>query len=302
MSEADRSAEIVARFAEMMRAVSALSSEEGGETAQKAVIDRIRDALDRQADRLRDDRPLLIANSFQLVDVIYRGERSEIWKLRHRDLQTTVAAKTVPVMLADDPIARSLLLREAEIGMSLYGREFLAARTVLRMADGRPLLIMDDAGTSLAETLRIRPLSRTAIGSLLQRLLASVGQLHDHHLAHCDISPANLFFDGNDINSLRIGDFGLTLRFGHRHGEFEIRHAGAPEFVSPRQRDGAPAAADFDLFAIGRLIDYLLDRCAISSDALRDLAATLCRSGVSSRSPADTRSAAALLGEAMKAV
>ncbi|MBB4275621.1 protein kinase domain-containing protein [Rhizobium mongolense] len=293
-------AEIAARYSAMMQALWDGPQGRRPEDERRMLVDRIRDALDRRENRLNDDDPVFIANTFSLEILAHRGKRSEIWHVRHRDLGTSHAIKSVPAAMADDPIASALLLREGKIGLGMRHGNIAPTRAVLRLADGRPALLMDWIGKSLADRLSLQALSVRDVYSLTLALLTALTATHDQGLVHCDIAPGNLLIPGEDVSQLQLADFGIALEIGHSHAEFEITHAGSPAFVSPEQQAGRPLMPSSDIYSLGRLIDYLLDHANEDAAGLRTLAGQFSEEDAGKR-PADARSAGALLNKAMAA-
>jgi len=291
-------AEIAARFSALMQALCDGPQGRRPEDERRMLADRIRDALDRRENRLNGTDPIFIANSFSLEILAHRGARSEIWRVRHRDLGTSHAIKTLPAAMADDPIARALLLREGQIGLQLRHGNIAPTRAVLRLPDGRPALLMDWIGKSLADRLTTQALSMREIYSVASALLATLAAIHEQGLVHCDIAPGNLLIPNKDVSKLQLADFGIALEIGCRHAEFEIAHAGSPDFVSPEQQAGRSVMPSSDIYALGRLIDYLLDHADEDAPSLRALARQFSKEDAGER-PADARSAATLLNEAI---
>ena len=293
-------AEIAARFSALMQALSDGPQGRRPEDERRMLADRIRDALDRRESQLNGADPVFIANSFSLEIIAHRSARSEIWRVRHRDLSTPHAIKTVPAAMADDPIARALLLREGQIGLQLRHGSIAPTHAVLRLPDGRPALLMDWIGKSLADHLSTQALSLREVYSVTSALLAALATTHEQGLVHCDIAPGNLLIPDEDVSKLQLADFGIALEVGHSHAEFEIAHAGSPDFVSPEQQAGRSVKPSSDVYALGRLIDYLLDHADEDTASLRALARQFSKEDAGER-PADARSAAALLNEAIAA-
>ncbi|TDW32900.1 type VI secretion system protein ImpN [Rhizobium azibense] len=293
-------AEIAARYSAMMQVLCDGPQGRRPEDERRMLVDRIRDALDRRENRLNDDDPVIIANTFSLEMFTHRGKRSEIWQVRHRDLGTSHAIKSVPAAMADDPIAAALLLREGTIGLGMRHGNIAPTRAVLRLADGRPALLMDWIGKSLADRLSLQALSVREVYSLTLALLTALTATHDQGLVHCDVAPGNLLIPGEDVSQLQLADFGIALEIGHSHAEFEIAHAGSPAFVSPEQQAGRSLMPSSDIFSLGRLIDYLLDHANEDAAGLRALAGQFSKEDAGKR-PADARSAGALLKKVMAA-
>lgn len=288
---------IAASFSALM---NLLENEQRSTDERRMFTDRMRDALDRRAGRLDTDVSF-VANTFKLEAVTYAGERSEIWRLRHRDLASLHAIKTLPDALKDDPVARDLLLREGRIGMQLRHPNIVSAQTVLRLGDGRPALLMDWMDNSLETICRAGILQAEEVITAISATLAALAHLHDSGFAHGDVTPANLLVSTSVPDSWKLADFGITLEHGRRYAELDIGRAASPGFAAPEQQNGGEPTPASDIYATGRLIGFTLAHSR-SDPALAErmsrVADLFCTNEPEER-PADARAAAALFSEAI---
>ncbi|NKQ86441.1 serine/threonine-protein kinase [Rhizobium ruizarguesonis] len=288
--------EIARRFSHLWQALN-----HGSPETRQILVDRVRDALDRGEARLRDADCEIVANSFMLEALIHDGAATQVFRARHRDLGTFHAIKLPRPDQTDDPVLRKLMLREAEIGMGLRHPRIVATQTVLRLADGRPALVMEWIGSRLARLLHERPLSLGEITLVMTSVLSGLEAIHAGGFVHCDLSPSNLLADG-DLSRLKIADFGIALERGCRHGQFDLAFAGQPDFASPEQMAGQPLDERSDLYAAGCLLSLLLSHCDEESDgseALKVLANRLSQQAPRDR-PENARAALHLLGGSAK--
>ena len=258
---------IATRFAMLWQALS-----QGGRGPRppaeiRLLADRVRDALDRRVSRLEAAETSFIANSFALEATVHEGAFTRIHRLRHRDLGTLHALKALRPDQADNVVARDLLLREAGFGARLRHRHVAAATTALRLADGRPALLMDWLPSSLSDRLRKAPFRRDEVAGIAAALLSGLEAVHAAGLVHADLAPDNLLYDGEDLATLRIADFGIALETGQRHDDLDLAKAGRESFSAPEQLAGAPLDGRADLHACGQILHTLLERCADILDA-----------------------------------
>ncbi|MEO9338533.1 protein kinase [Mesorhizobium sp. SB112] len=249
------------------------------------LIDRVRDALDKGLSRLNENNREFIANSFTMEERVHVSARTEIYRIRHRDLQTNHALKTLHPDHADDEIARRLLLREAHIALPLKHDNLHAPQMMLRLDDGRPALIFEWAESSLSQRLSDGSFSATEIGQAMDALLSGLTFLHSRHLIHCDLAPDNLLLSGGELASLKIADFGFALGAGQQHSDLDIGFAGHTEFLAPEQRDRAPLNMRTDLYACGLIMRLMLERCSDTDASVSRMAALATR--LARENPAD---------------
>ncbi|OWV72425.1 hypothetical protein ATY76_06245 [Rhizobium sp. R339] len=287
--------EIARRFSHLWQA---LNSHAHSPDIRKMLTDRVRDALDRGEARLDEADPAIIANSFVLEALVHDGAATQVYRARHRDLGTLHAIKMPRPDHADDPVLRKLILRAAEIGTALRHPHIAGTQIVLRLADGRPALITEWLGNRLADLLQERPLNPREITDVMTSVLSGLEAIHAAGLVHCDLSPLNLLFDGN-LSHLKIADFGIALKAGCRHEEFDLAFAGQPDFASPEQTAGETLDGRCDLYAAGRLLALLLSHCTERDEGLEALAIRLSQPNPQDR-PENAEAALHLLGSPWK--
>ncbi|MES5100144.1 protein kinase [Agrobacterium sp. BA1120] len=268
MSSADDS-DVAQRFADLWAAIRA--SEQPLD-----MIDRIRDALDRKADGLARQQPHFIEGSFAIDAVAYQTETTQILQVTHRDLGTRFAVKTTPEKRRDDAQLIQRLRREAEIGIALRHSCLLETSALLRLADGRPGLLQPWMPVTLASRLAMRPLTLDEISSLLRRVLQAVAAIHAEAYVHGDITPANILLPDGEIESAKLGDFGIARKIGESPSDAGIAFAGSTEFAAPEQLAGMPAHPRQDVYGLGRLAQRMLNASPDVEDDKLSMFAEVC--------------------------
>lgn len=253
--------DIKARFASLWQSLAQDDVGKRSDEDRRMLIDRVRDALDRGENRLRDAPAEIIANTFVIEERLAGSRMTEIVRARHRDLGSRHAVKTLDPAHADDPIARQLLLQEAEVGLMLRHANIVQTQALLRLDDGRPALVLEWCENNLADRLASTSSSPDEIRGIMTSLLEGLSVIYDHGIIHCDLSPANILFAGQSPDTLRIADFGIALRLGEAHRNLDIAFAGHPDFAAPEQKDGLVIDHRADLFAAGRILSLMLRNC-----------------------------------------
>lgn len=239
---------------------------------QRSLIDQIRNTLDRGAERLVATQPDFIAGSFAVEAVVHHGRKTQILRLRHRDLGTLHALKTVSPALSNDGPAVRRLLREAEVGIALRHPCLVETSAALRLSDGRPGALQTWHECSLHASLDWLSIDNVSI--IIERVLEGLSFMHSENYVHCDVSSANILLASGGFETAKLCDFELTLKIGKRHRDFGIEHAGTPEFAPVEQMTGSSAHPSQDIYAVGRLTQRLIDACGPAvSTSLADFAA-----------------------------
>lgn len=250
------------------------------ETAAHAVDDETLRATAREIwDRLADTGPSRPARAalhvpcqvrqYQITRLIDEGGMGEVYEGLHLHLQRPVAVKVIRSLRRDDPVAREGFLREMAAAGQLDHPNLV--RTYDAWEHDGDLFLAQELleGESLFDLAE-----RGGLGGVEAVVAAMVGvcqgleQLHAQGLVHRDVTPANVMrlADG----SIKLIDFGLA-------GAAGSAQPGAPEspggivggtrgFMAPEQRAGRHVDARSDVYAVGRLLTFLLERCDVEGE------------------------------------
>lgn len=254
-------AEIKKRFSDLWQSLVQAGADRRSDDDRRMLVDRVRDALDRGESRLREDQAEIIANTFMIEERFAAGRFTQLIKTRHRDLGTPHAVKTLDPDHADDPIARRMLLREAQIGLSLRHPNIIGTQALLRLDDGGPAILLEWCESNLSDLLNSTAIAIDAVRAIMTDLLEGLSAIHEQGLTHCDLSPANILFAERSGNNLRIADFGIALKSGETHRDFDMSFAGQSDFAAPEQINGGMVDHRTDLFSAGRILSFMLLNC-----------------------------------------
>ncbi|WP_271023068.1 serine/threonine-protein kinase [Rhizobium sp. RCAM05973] len=263
--------EIAASFAGLLRLLTHDGEVERPADIRDLLVDRLRDALDRRMSSIPDGEATFVAGTFLVEAVVHSHERTIITRLRHRDLGTSHALKTISAARANEAVTKAMLLREAHIGMTLHHPNLVAVQLAIRLADGRPAIIMEWAGPSLSQRLAAGSMSSADIKRSMKSLLLGLDAIHAAGYVHGDISPANLLLCDYDFEQLKIADFGTALEHGARYGDLDIAKVATPGFTAPELYHGEAADPRADLYSVGCVLNMLLAHCSDTEDAVARL-------------------------------
>jgi len=266
--------QVAERFSDLWESIRHDGTEERSAEDRKDLIDQIRNALDRKVSHFSEAKPDWIADSFSLERIAYESENTLLLQVRHRDLGTLHALKTVPPALRNDAALLQRLREEAQVGLTLRHPCLVETSALLRLPDGRPGLLQPWLPRSLAS---LRPVTASHTVTILRRLLEGLCAMHARGYVHCDVTPANILLESDDFETARLGDFGIALEIGQRHAERGMSFAASREFASPERMRDAAAKPDQDIFSVGRLARRLAGSDgARATQSLADFADACC--------------------------
>ncbi len=251
MDSSDKEQELARCFAALVAAIGACEN-------QKDTLDRVRDALDRKADKLASHHQGFVEGSLSIVAVAYETENTQLLQARHRDIDAVYAIKTVHPERRHDAHLIQQLRREAEIGLSLRHPLLQETCALIRMGDGRPGLLQPWAPMTLGSWLSGNRIGISQISALIASMLQAVGVMHARGLVHGDVTASNILLPHGNLDSPRLGDFGITLKIGEKPLDVGARYAGSPGYAPPEQMAGGKADPRHDIYAIGKLAERLL--------------------------------------------
>ncbi|MER6329934.1 serine/threonine-protein kinase [Streptomyces sp. NPDC001034] len=194
---------------------------------------------------------------YELADPIGRGGAGDVWRVWDHRRRRYVAAK---VLQQRD--AHSLLRFVREQALRIDHPHVLAPAS-WAADDDQVLFTMDlVAGGSLVRLVNdYGPLPPAFVCVLLDQLLSGLAAVHAEGVVHRDIKPANILLEatGTGRPRLRLGDFGIAMRFGEPRLTETNLVVGTPGYLAPEQLAGADPDFTADLFAVGLVALYLLE-------------------------------------------
>ncbi|WP_225341568.1 MULTISPECIES: protein kinase domain-containing protein [Agrobacterium tumefaciens complex] len=276
--------QVSTRFSELWRSIRHDGARERPAEEQNDLIDQLRNALDRKVSHFSAVKPVWIADSFAVEGIAHESETTLLLKLRHRDVGSLHALKTVPSALADDATLVQRLREEAQIGLALRHPCLVETSALLRLPDGRPGLLQPWLPLSLMSQTNIRPITLQDAVVVLRRVLDGLNAMHMQGYVHCDVTPANILLQEDDVTTGRLGDFGIALEIGQKHRQRSMAFAASAGFASPEQMQGAAANPNQDIFSVGRLASRLIATMgSLATEKLTHFASACCHDDPASR-------------------
>ena len=203
---------------------------------------------------------------YEVNSFVARGGMGEVYKARDTRLKRDVAIKVLAREVADDPVFRRRLEREAQAAASLAHPNIVSVFDL--GTEGGTIFIVTEfvPGETLRKHLLRRRLPLKTVFDWGAQLAAGVAAAHAKGIVHRDLKPENILVTPD--NHLKILDFGIakvthasqdasTLLASLREGQPEAV-IGTVGYMSPEQLRGPMVGTASDVFSMGLVLHELL--------------------------------------------
>ncbi len=223
---------------------------------------------------------------FRIEAEIGRGGGGVVYLAHDTKLDRSVAIKSLPAELMDNPKARSRFAREARVLASLNHPNIATIYEELKEAEGAGYLVLEYVpGDTLAERIgrgRLKVEEALTIGLQIAEAVAAA---HEHGVIHRDLKAGNIKITPE--GKVKVLDFGLAKAVG---GETLDQQStitepgqvmGTPSYMSPEQVRGQPTDERSDIWSFGCVLyEMLTGRVPFTGKTISDTMA-----GVLERTP-----------------
>lgn len=172
-----------------------------------------------------------------------------------------VILKTLKESFSNDAQCREALKKEYEITSQLdyrLIRKALGFENVEGLGDCIVYEYIN--GKSLAEHIRVGTLNEKQIKDILVDLCDALNYMHQRGICHCDLKPENVMVTANDFRA-KIIDIGLPETEYKTDHELLIKEN---EFIAPELFKGEEADPRSDIYSLGKIIEFIIERNIIS--------------------------------------
>ncbi|HEX2144268.1 MAG TPA: protein kinase [Glycomyces sp.] len=196
----------------------------------------------------------LVAERYQLVDLVGKGGNGSVWRAHDIVLRREVALKEVFLPPDLPPQERVQLIdrsrREAQIAAGLSHPAVIRVFDVVEHA-GLPWIVMELLqARSLAEILmQDGPLQPRVAAKVGLALVGALQAAHDAGIIHRDVKPGNVLIstDGRCV----LSDFGAAQMHQVSGGTTPGKVLGSAHYIAPERAVGKPAEPASDVFSLG---------------------------------------------------
>jgi serine/threonine-protein kinase len=200
----------------------------------------------------------LIADRYELEELVGTGGMSSVFRARDRQLDRRVAIKILHEHYADDPEYLERFRREARAVAKLSHPNIV---TVIDRGDddGRQYIVFEHVDGENLKDLVLRS-GRLPVRAALELALAVADGLsfaHEHGLVHRDVKPQNVLLSNE--GEVKVTDFGIARSLHVDHGVTQTGTVlGTGEYLAPEQASGKPVSPATDVYSLGVVLWELL--------------------------------------------
>ena len=196
--------------------------------------------------------PTVLAERYDLGEVIGRGGMAEVYRATDRVLHRAVAVKVLRDT-ADDESDRLRFTAEART-LARLSHPGLVMVLDAGTTSERPYLVMELVeGQTLAKCCSGQPLEPARVANIGAQLADALAYAHDEGVVHRDVKPGNVLLDAAD--RVKLADFGIARLIGDTVRHTRTGHAiGTAAYLAPEQVQGGDISPAVDVYSLGLVL------------------------------------------------
>jgi serine/threonine protein kinase len=188
----------------------------------------------------------LVAPGYEVIEHLRRGKRLDVYDVWSTERTCRCVAKAITPDRLDEDRARTKLIGEAELLLSLTHPNIVRAYELVESDAGSPVLILETlTGRTVShiidefdEGMDVRDVMWLGI-----HVCSAIAYLHKHGCLHLDVKPDNVI---SEAGRARLIDLSISGREGPSSAG-----AGTYDYLAPEQARGEEVSAATDVWGIG---------------------------------------------------
>jgi tetratricopeptide (TPR) repeat protein/predicted Ser/Thr protein kinase len=200
---------------------------------------------------------MLLAQRYEIVQILGRGGMGAVYKATDRELNRTVALKVIRPDLARDKAIVDRFKQELLLAHQVTHRNVIRIYD-LSEADGMKFITMEYVeGENLLTLIhQKKKFSPEESVEIMQQVCRALEAAHSVDVIHRDLKPQNIMRD--KTGRILVMDFGLARTLEGDGMTQSGALVGTMEYMSPEQALGKPLDQRSDIFALGLIFYEML--------------------------------------------
>ncbi len=203
------------------------------------------------------DQPRLLANRYDVVEIVGSGASAVTWRGHDRRLERQVAIKILRRDGEQDAAYVQRFEREARTSASVSSGHVVSIYDVGQQ-DGWLYLVMQFVdGEDLKHLIARRgPLPVDEAREITRQILDGLAAIHRAGILHRDIKPQNVLVDRNGV--VRVADFGIAQTEADTGLTVAGTAVGTAAYMAPEQAQAGQLSEATDIYAVGVVLYEML--------------------------------------------
>ena len=200
---------------------------------------------------------------FRIEHELGRGAAGVVYLAHDTKLDRSVAIKSLPIEMIENPKALSRFTREARVLASLNHPNIATIYDELEEVNGVKYLVLEYVpGQTLAERIAKSKLKLKEILTIAQQIAEAMATAHEHGVIHRDLKPGNIKITPE--GKVKVLDFGLAKALRDEASDLQStitepgRIIGTPAYMSPEQARGQATDKRSDIWSFGCVLYEML--------------------------------------------
>lgn len=199
----------------------------------------------------------IIAERYELLELIGQGGMADVYLAQDIILNRTIAIKILRTSLAKDPIYVTRFQREASAAAALSHKNIVEIYDVGEDEDKYYIVMEYVPGMTLKELI----LKRGAVHvveaiDIMKQVISGISKAHQLGIIHRDLKPQNILV--TDSGVAKIADFGIASMQSLAQVTQTDVIMGSLHYLAPELARGEKATAQSDVYALGIVFYELL--------------------------------------------
>ncbi len=206
-----------------------------------------------------------VLDDYELLSCIATGNTTQVWEVKHRGSQQSLAMKLLLPEAFSDPEQRNALKHEAKVGQSFQHPNLIRILDVVVTRDYGYFLMELFRSASLKQMLRSeRPVAQGRLKKMMEGVCQALAHMHEKGWIHKDVKPDNILL--TRAGDVRVIDFNLASRPAGAltklmGGSKRQTIQGTRTYIAPELVRRKPLTVSADIYSLGVTMYEVLTGC-----------------------------------------